>query len=154
MKKAIHSHSSRFWKIISFFSLLLIPTGLLSIWLEGEIKSFFEVISIIILILILFSLLQKQVIALAINPDSQEVNLKIYYPFRKTQMRSVSWDTLSMKYGKEHIARGKYASVIRLRNNVNEEEYKLSAQLFWWDDSVLDQIVSELNELGKTSSME
>lgn len=69
--------------------------------------------------------------------------------FLKIRLYELPIDALVVNFGKEHIARGKYANVIKLIDLKMEKEYKLSAQMLWWEDSVLEQIVIHFKRLGK-----
>ena len=142
-------YKGRFWGVIITLSLFLIPMSTISILIKGEIKSYFEVIAIITLLLLLFSLSQKQTLSLSISSIDQKIGLKVYHPFFKVRLYELPLDALVINFETEHIARGKYANVIKLIDRKIKKEYKLSAQMLWWEDSVLDQIVMDFKRLGK-----
>ena len=143
------SYSSQFWKIVVLLTSLLMPLIIMSLLMKGEGQDYFQLSTIIVIALLLISLGQQQTTSISINSSHKIVLLEIYRPFFRMYRQTIPIDSLTIKYGNEHIARGNYAKVIRITDVFNAKEYKLSGQMLWWEESVIDQIVIDFKQLGK-----
>lgn len=146
MKKV---RKGRFWNVVLLLFLLLIFFSTLAFLFRSAAQIDFQVLAIITLAGLAITLFQKQVISLSIDDASSISTILIeeYRPFFFIEKHKIEIDKVSVKFKKEHTARGHFAMVIRITNIGDNREYKISEQLFWWDNSTIIQIISDFSQL-------
>jgi hypothetical protein len=142
MKKV---HKGRFWNVVLLLFLLLIFFSTLAFLFRSVAQIDFQVLAIITLAGLAITLFQKQVISLSID-DASTISIEEYRPFF-IKKHKIEIDKASVKFKKEHTARGHFAMVIRITNIDDNREFKISEQLFWWDNSSIIQIISDFSQL-------
>lgn len=142
-------HKGRFWNVVLLLFLLLIFFSTLAFLFKSVAQIDFQVLSIIALAGLAITLFQRQVISLSIDDVSSisTISIEEYRPLFFIKKHKIEIDKVSVKFKKEHIARGHFAMVIRITNISDNREYKISEQLFWWDNSTIIQIISDFSQL-------